>query len=194
MDEILSKAESEGLDRNKLAAVLKESRIDDLTEFGRVVHAEMEALLSCARARVPVMSGTVYSTTFPCHNCAKHIIAAGIRRVVFVEPYQKSKAAEFHTDSIQVGFSEVDQPESESRPVVIFEPFVGVGPRRFFDLFSVRLGSGYTVKRKNRVTGLTVEWKPENGRLRLQMLPVSYLDLELLASDMFKKSAEHTKE
>jgi hypothetical protein len=26
------------------------------------------------------------SATDPCHNCAKHIVGAGIRRVVYVEP------------------------------------------------------------------------------------------------------------
>lgn len=192
IDEIVSKAEAEGLDRKKIEDVLRGSRISDLTEFGRVVHAEMEALLSCARARIPVKSGTVYSTTFPCHNCAKHIVAAGIKRVVFIEPYQKSKAAEFHTDSIQVGFTDSDEQTSQ-RPIVNFEPFVGVGPRRFFDLFSVRLGSGYTLKRKD-LNGRTLDWMPEHGRLRLQMLPVSYLDLELLASDMFNEAKESLKE
>jgi hypothetical protein len=28
------------------------------------------------------LGATLFSTTFPCHNCAKHIIASGIRRVV----------------------------------------------------------------------------------------------------------------
>jgi deoxycytidylate deaminase len=190
--EILDKGEKAGLDRGKLETALRGSRIRDLTEFGRVVHAEMEALLSCGRARLPVKDGTVYTTTFPCHNCAKHIVATGISRVVFIEPYQKSKAAEFHTDSIEVGFVS-DGTASEKRNVVSFEPFVGVGPRRFFDLFSVRLGSGYPLKRKD-ATGYTLEWKPDVGRLRLQMLPVSYLDLELVASDMFLKASKRKKE
>ena len=173
-------------DADKLRSALKKSRISDLTEFGRVVHAEMEALLSCARARITTSGGTVYSTTFPCHNCAKHIIAAGIRRVVFIEPYQKSKAAEFHTDSIHVGFIDPEHADDE-RLMVHFEPFVGVGPRRFFDLFSLRLGSGYPLKRKDDA-GHTIEWIPEDGRLRLQMLPFSYLDLEFKASDVFNEA------
>jgi len=192
IDEILSVAASAGIDRNKLEEALRASRIRDLTEFGRVVHAEMEALLSCGRARVPMKGGTVYTTTFPCHNCGKHIVAAGIARVVFIEPYQKSKAAEFHTDSIQVGFID-DGSDEEDRKVVSFEPFVGVGPRRFFDLFSMRLGSGYPLKRKDS-TGHVLDWKRAQGRLRLQMLPVSYLDLELVASDMFNKASRRGKE
>lgn len=73
-----------------LKKALKESKISDLTEFGRVVHAEMDALLSCSRAGIPTTGSTLYCTTFPCHNCAKHIIASGIKRVVYVEPYLKS--------------------------------------------------------------------------------------------------------
>lgn len=188
IDEILDKAESLGLDRAKVEESLKASRIRDLTEFGRVVHAEMEALLSCARARISILGASIYSTTFPCHNCAKHIIAAGIVRVVFIEPYQKSKAAEFHTDSIEVGFSATGAEKMASTTIVGFEPFEGVGPRRFFDLFSVRLGSGTPLKRKDP-TGRTLPWKYESGCiLRLQMIPVSYLDLELVASHMFNNA------
>jgi deoxycytidylate deaminase len=188
IDEIVANGTKLGLNADDLKKALEGSRIRDLTEFGRVVHAEMEALLSCARAQISTTGGTVYTTTFPCHNCAKHIVAAGIERVVFIEPYQKSKAAEFHTDSIEVGFVDPAE-EREDRKMVRFEPFVGVGPRRFFDLFSVRLGSGYPLKRKD-ADGNALEWKPEHGRLRLQMLPVSYLDLELVASDMFNKASQ----
>ena len=73
----------------KLEDVLKKSSISDLTEFGRVVHAEMEAILSCGRNGIPTKDSTLYCTTFPCHNCAKHIVASGIKRVVYVEPYPK---------------------------------------------------------------------------------------------------------
>ena len=140
----------------------------------------MEALLSCARNNVSTRGGQLFSTTFPCHNCAKHIVAAGIKRVVFIEPYQKSKASEFHSDSISVGFS-------SSQNTVHFEPFVGIGPRRFFDLFSVRLGAGYELKRKNN-DGLVIDWNLSNSsRLRVQMLPGSYLDLEQEAREQFEK-------
>lgn len=186
INEILDQAEKAGLDRGELAEVLNASRIRDLTEFGRVVHAEMEALLSCARVGISPREGTLYATTFPCHNCTKHIVAAGISRVVFIEPYQKSKGPEFHTDSIEVGLEDAQHPPPEGIQKVRFEPFMGVGPRRFFDLSSIRLGSGYTVRRKD-ATGKKIEWKPEQGILRIQMLPVSYINLELAASKMFNR-------
>jgi hypothetical protein len=99
---------------------------------------------------------------------------------VFIEPYQKSKAIEFHSDSITVGFN----PAKET---VHFEPFVGVGPRRFFDLFSVRLGAGYPLRRKDG-DGLVIPWSLlKDSLLRVQMLPGSYLDLEGEAKEQFEK-------
>ncbi len=180
IDGIVEKAAAQGIDPDNLKRALEQSRIRDLTEYGRVVHAEMEALLSCARNNVSTRQAHLFSTTFPCHNCAKHIIAAGIARVVFIEPYQKSKAVEFHTDSISVGFEPADK-------TVHFEPFVGIGPRRFFDLFSVRLGAGYPLKRKDD-DGLVIPWElSKASMLRVQMLPGSYLDLEREAKAQFDK-------
>lgn len=107
IQEILSDLR-ESTDKADVEKALSRSAIRDITEYGRAVHAEMEALLFCARNTLSVRGATLYTTTFPCHNCAKHIIAAGIRKVVYVEPYPKSKAFEFHDDSI----SPHDEPNS----------------------------------------------------------------------------------
>ncbi|RAW96416.1 cytidine deaminase [Photorhabdus sp. S8-52] len=150
---------------------LLQSKIKDITEYGRVVHAEMEAILACARSNISTHNGILYCTTFPCHNCAKHIVASGIRRVVYIEPYPKSKAFDFHVDSIST-------PEDESSDnKVIFEPFVGVGPRCFFNLFSTNLGIGYKIKRKNK-DGKVIKWYRKDGRLRMKMLSLSYIEKE----------------
>jgi deoxycytidylate deaminase len=176
-----------GLDPEKLRALLEASRIRDLTEFGRVVHAEMEALLCCARNGLSTVGATLYSTTFPCHNCAKHIIAAGVKRVVFVEPYPKSKSLDFHNDAIAI-----DGTGSTER--VEFVPFVGIGPRRFFDLFSMHLGSTYPLVRKNADTGKAVDWRIEQAQVRIQMSPVSYLELEAQACAQFGQRSRKPEE
>lgn len=182
IEDILRCLQTDATDVDSLREVLANSRIKDITEYGRVVHAEMEALLCCARSNISSRGAQLFCTTFPCHNCAKHIIAAGVERVVYVEPYHKSKAAEFHSDSISLGFS-------EKADTVHFEPFVGVGPRRFFDLFSMKLGSGYPLKRKDS-EGQVLEWKPETARLRVQMIPRSYVELEAIATTMFRRLEE----
>ena len=175
-----------GIAENMITDALKGCRIGDITEYGRVVHAEMDALLSCARSGVSPIGGVLYCTTFPCHNCAKHIIAAGIKRVVYIEPYSRSKAEELHKDSIHVGFN--TEPD-----FVAFEPFMGVGPRRFFDLFSMRLGSGYPIKRKDN-NGNAVKWDASrDARLRTQLAPCSYIDIEDVASKLFNELIEELR-
>lgn len=162
---------------------LNNSKIKDITEYGRVVHAEMEAILSCARSEINTYKTTLYCTTFPCHNCAKHIVASGIEKVFYIEPYPKSKAFSFHKDSIE---SSENNKSSREVKKVIFEPFVGVGPRCFFNLFSINLGTGYKVIRKEN-DGTVVKWERKNGRLRVQMLPSSYIEKELKAADSLNK-------
>jgi len=113
----------------ELLAALERTRLGDLIEFGRAVHAEMAALMDAARRGASVKGCTLYTTTFPCHNCARHIVAAGIMRVVYVSPYSKSQAKELHGDAID--FAAAEPREG----AVQFEPFVGVAPRRYLDLF-----------------------------------------------------------
>ena len=112
INDIVSRAEEFDLDKQTVRDLLERSRIRDLTEFGRVVHAEMEAILSCGRRGISTVGAEIFCTTFPCHNCAKHIIDAGITRVVYIEPYAKSKALEFHDDSIIPPDEEHSQNES----------------------------------------------------------------------------------
>jgi len=167
----------------QIESELKKSRISDLTEFGRVVHAEMEAIISCARAGLSCVGSTLYCTTFPCHNCAKHIIAAGISRVIYVEPYPKSKALEFHSDSIELKTKLEDDDKNTTE--VIFEPFTGVGARRFLDFFSMNLGVGSKLKRKTK-DGNTGPWSENETHLRVPLLPESYLEVEKSAANIFE--------
>ena len=125
-------------------AALPETAIANLTEFTRDVHAEGAALTSAARLGVSVRGCTLFATTFPCHNCAKHLVAAGISRVVYREPYAKSYARDFYMDSIAV---EVERPDHVS-----FVPFLGVAPRRYLDWFTMR-------ERKGK-DGRIADWLP----------------------------------
>lgn len=163
----------------------EETRLLDITEFGRAVHAELDAILSCGRAGIDTIGAILFSTTFPCHNCAKHIIAAGVRRVVYIEPYEKSQALDLHDDAIalndhgDVSVRTEREGEGDHPSRVVFEPFMGIGPRRFFDLFSTRLSNGYPLKRKQKPGGWKIKWKTNpDAIVRVPMLPTSYLDRE----------------
>lgn len=117
--------------REVASLISKNVRINDLTEFCRAVHAEMNAITTAARKGIPVKDATLFVTTFPCHNCAKHIIACGIRRVYYIEPYEKSLALQLHSDAI------VFEPTSDERDpnLVEFLHFEGVSPRQYGNRF-----------------------------------------------------------
>ena len=113
-------------------SLLDGSQILDITEYGRIVHAEMEALTACSRIGVSPKGGTLFVTTFPCHNCAKHIVASGIKKVIYIEPYPKSRAKELHSDAIKFKTGGTEENQVPDSKKVVFQPFIGVGPRRFF--------------------------------------------------------------
>ncbi len=147
-----------------LRSVLKGSRADSLLEFGRIVHAEMAAIMEAARRGVAVLNGRLYCTTFPCHMCARHIIASGIREVIYIEPYPKSLAKELYRDMICVDDDVADDN------AVKFRPFVGVAPLKFIDLFQAGV-------RKDE-KGRAIKWDQELAEPKIRQLS-DYKDAEL---------------
>jgi len=158
-------------------AGVKDSKLMDLLEFGRVIHAEMSAISDAARLGVAVKGATLYSTTFPCHICAKHIVAAGIERVVFLEPYPKSYAKELHADTIEIEGREDVQK-------VKFVPFMGISPFRYRDFFEKG-------KRKDRA-GTIVRWKDGVGIPIVEIYREVYTQLETLVTTELKDDLRST--
>ncbi|WP_080844934.1 ComE operon protein 2 [Cytobacillus gottheilii] len=54
----------------------------------RTIHAEMNAILQCAKFGVPTSDAEIYVTHFPCLQCCKAIIQAGIKKVYYAEDYK----------------------------------------------------------------------------------------------------------
>ncbi len=52
------------------------------------IHAEMNALLYCAKEGIPVKDCHCYVTHFPCLNCTKALIQAGISRIYYGSAYR----------------------------------------------------------------------------------------------------------
>jgi cytidine deaminase len=140
-------------------AIPKGSRIRSLIEFGRAVHAEMAALTDAAKRGVSVDGCIMYVNVWPCHLCARHIVSAGITKLIYIEPYAKSLAAELYPDSIEV--------EGGTSDKVSFEPFVGVSPRQYIRLFEM-------TKRKTK-DGMVLRVDPSTANLRYSALPRTYL-------------------
>lgn len=56
----------------------------------RTIHAEQNAISYAARHGIKTEGATLYCTLSPCESCAKSIISAGIKRVVYLEKYRDS--------------------------------------------------------------------------------------------------------
>ena len=62
--------------------------IDPQTTKPEVLHAETNAILKCARSTYSSEGSVLYLTYSPCFDCAKLVIQAGIKRVVYLEEYR----------------------------------------------------------------------------------------------------------
>jgi len=59
-----------------------------------VLHAEANAITKVAKSNNSSEGATLYVTSSPCLECSKLIIQAGIKRVVFWEPYHMNDGVE----------------------------------------------------------------------------------------------------
>jgi hypothetical protein len=123
----------------------------------------MSAITDAARLGKSLKNSILYCTTFPCHMCAKHIISSGIRKVVFLEPYPKSHARDLHGDAMTFSPDEKDKK-------VLFEPFIGISPRRYRDIFEKK-------KRKDG-SGRAKEWNLDKPIPRVEDRSSSYIENE----------------
>ena len=136
-DDGLLNPTSSSSDASEIARVLlpklNGTQFKDIGEFSRPVHAEMAALIDAARRGISVDGKTMYVTTFPCHNCGKHIIASGIRQVIYLEPYPKSRTKDLYREEIDLEAVE----REEDHDLVRFFAYTGIAPRQYQRLFSM---------------------------------------------------------
>lgn len=117
----------------ELLPALKGTQFVGIGEFSRPVHAEVAAIIDAARRGVAIDGSAIYVTTFPCHNCAKHIIATGIKKVIYLEPYPKSRANNLYEEELVLD-------SADNRDVagkVVFHVYSGIAPRKYRTLFSI---------------------------------------------------------
>ncbi|WP_199509230.1 hypothetical protein [Nucisporomicrobium flavum] len=124
-----------------LDGTLASSQIREITEFQLPVHAEMSALLDALRTGGTIEGAKLYVTAYPCHGCAKHLLALGID-VCYLEPYSKSRTAAMYGVAGTAAFS----------------PFTGIAPRRFESLFN---GS----KDRKDESGIRITWDARTRKM-----------------------------
>lgn len=117
-----------GTTASDIRKILSGTEVDSIIEYSRSIHAEMEAILSVAReGKHSLVGSSLYTNTYPCHNCARHIVASGISKVYYIEPYLKSLAIELHHDAVT--------EDSEDEGKVVFQQYDGVAPKNYLRLF-----------------------------------------------------------
>ncbi|RQO32647.1 deoxycytidylate deaminase [Taibaiella sp. KBW10] len=113
----------------KIRNNLRNSKVKDIIEYSRSIHAEMHAIIQGSQLTGDKMvNGVLFCTTYPCHNCARHIVAAGIKEVYYVEPYVKSLCLTLHDDSMTENEHEVEKVK-----ILMFD---GVAPRNYLTFFT----------------------------------------------------------
>lgn len=139
---------------NAIATVIKDKRLRGLIEFSRSIHAEMHAILTALKSCGDrVQGGMLFVTTYPCHSCARHIVASGIKEVYYIEPYKKSLATKLHDDA-------VSERETDLGKVRIL-PYDGVAPTKYLSLFRMSPDS-------RKKDGKVIRISPKNGLPRLE--------------------------
>lgn len=135
---ILEQIDVKGLSDNIEKVAYADTRLSGLIEFSRSIHAEMDAIVSLASmGGGSTKGGFLFTYTFPCHNCARHIVAAGIQTVYFLEPYEKSLALDLHEDAISLdGVSTLETGVVANNSKVVFIHFEGVSPRQYMNMFN----------------------------------------------------------
>ena len=80
-----------------------------------VLHAEANAITKLARSSNNSEGATIYITASPCIECAKLIIQAGIRRVVYGENYRLTDGIDLlKRAGIEVILMEIEQNKDQS--------------------------------------------------------------------------------
>lgn len=64
-------------------------------ELCRGLHAEQNAIIQAAKFASSIDYATIYLTASPCFTCAKQLINAGIKKVVYKEDYPDKWAKKF---------------------------------------------------------------------------------------------------
>jgi deoxycytidylate deaminase len=166
---------------------VRKTKIGQILEFSRAVHAEMDALLSAARTGARTVHTRMFVTTFPCHNCARHIVAAGVVEVLYIEPYLKSHAIPLHGDAIVTDpkkwvLPNKDNPRSAN---VLFRSFIGVAPRLYRRAFFKDRDL------KNNLTGEMLSvFDQVDGHGATEALKVSYAQAEAKLADLFDRRSK----
>ena len=88
-------------------------------ELCRGLHAEQNAIIQAAKFGICIEGATIYTTHCPCITCAKMIINAGIKRVVYGKEYADKRGLELLKEAgIEVVYLPIEKvlKQSSAKP------------------------------------------------------------------------------
>lgn len=68
----------------------------------RTIHAEMNAIVNCAKQGVKLEGSKLYVTHYPCIRCMPLIIQAGIKEIYYLYDYHNNDYAQYLADLANV--------------------------------------------------------------------------------------------
>lgn len=92
--------------------VLYEKHSNDYSLWANdnVIHAEMNAILFAAKESGGIDGSTMVTSVSPCSNCRKHIKAAGIKTLIYVQEYNRSVGTGWVEDLESAGIEVIHAP------------------------------------------------------------------------------------
>ena len=73
----------------------------------RTIHAEMNALLQCAKLGIPTEGSEIYVTHFPCLACTKALLQAGVKGINYLHDYRNDPYAQALIEQLGVSVHQV---------------------------------------------------------------------------------------
>ena len=138
---------SNEVDAGELHHIIRGVLLKHKLEFSRIIHAEIDAIISAIRSGNSTIGCKMFVTGFPCQSCIGYIESAGINEVIYLDPYPTVEIFNQFKDSItstQKGWippssmrliysSDVANQTKDSK--MLFQPYVGIAPKRFAEVF-----------------------------------------------------------
>ena len=72
------------------------------------IHAEQNAVIDCAKRGVSCNNSTAYITHFPCINCIKMLVQAGVKEINYINDY-KNNIEQIKKLNIMIPIKKIDE-------------------------------------------------------------------------------------
>ena len=91
---------------------------DRALKYPRVVHAETNAIVNAGRNGAKINGGILFVTAPPCPNCAKMIVQAGIREVLYIDLDKSKKDIPGWRDELDISFDMFNEASILNKPIL----------------------------------------------------------------------------